>query len=99
MKPLNNSCRACLFSRSGPPDAAEQTPGESPVAGHASAEMSGKPKAVVLILVGPPGAGKSTFAEELMCRAFGQWHRINQVKTGILSLWTFPCLACSVNQP
>ena len=71
------------FCRSGPLHAAAQTPGESPIAGHASAGMSGIPKAVVLILVGPPGAGKSTFAEELMRRAFGQWHRINQVKNGI----------------
>ncbi|BDA45631.1 probable aprataxin at C-terminar half [Coccomyxa sp. Obi] len=73
-----------LVARLRPLRAAEQTPGESSVAEHASAEMSdaaemsGKRGAVVLILVGPPGAGKSTFAEELMRRTSGQWQRINQ---------------------
>lgn len=37
------------------------------------------PQPVVLILVGPPGSGKSTFAEELKSRTPGRWQRINQV--------------------
>ncbi|CAL8470785.1 g10327 [Coccomyxa elongata] len=76
--------KGSLVDRSLPLDGAEQTLGECSVAAHASAEMNdaaemnGKPEAVVLILVGPPGAGKSTFAEELMRRASGKWQRINQ---------------------
>ena len=33
----------------------------------------------VVLLVGPPGSGKSTFSEDLMRRVPGCWERINQV--------------------
>lgn len=89
-----------MFGRSLPLDGAEQTLGERSVAARASAEMNdaaklnGKPEAVVLILVGPPGAGKSTFAEELMRRASEQWQRINQVSNGI---YCHVCRGCVVS--
>lgn len=46
----------------------------------AAASPSSGFKPAVVLLVGPPGAGKSTFAEDLMRRVPGHWERINQVR-------------------
>jgi replication-associated recombination protein RarA len=63
-------CRSC-----GPGDKPQD-----PAVGEATeARVSRAPEPVVLILVGPPGSGKSTFAEELKQRQPGLWQRINQV--------------------
>lgn len=35
---------------------------------------------VVLILVGVPGAGKSTFSAAMQAAAPGRWERVNQVR-------------------
>jgi len=38
-------------------------------------------KPVLVILVGAPGSGKSTFCEEVMCSSSRTWVRVCQVST------------------
>ena len=47
------------------------------LAGRASEVMA----PVVLLLVGPPGSGKSTFSAALIAQAQALWTRVNQVLT------------------
>ena len=62
--------------------AAEQqvpAPSASAMQAGAASQTDHQFKPAVVLLVGPPGAGKSTFAEELRRRVPGCWQRINQV--------------------
>lgn len=51
-------------------------------------ETKGKP--IVVILVGAPGSGKSTFCEQVMASSTRPWVRICQV---CFICWSFSCLS------
>lgn len=51
-------------------------------------ETKGKP--IVVILVGAPGSGKSTFCEQVMASSTRPWVRICQV---CFLCWSFSCLS------
>lgn len=63
--------------RDGSADAAAPSPAKRAATGD-EAGPSGQSLPLVLILVGPPGCGKSTFAADLISRAPGRFVRVNQ---------------------
>ena len=71
----------------------EPLPAMHQSAGAAASGPSTSFTPVVLLLVGPPGSGKSTFAGDLMCRVPGHWERINQVCCMSSSAWALMMLA------
>jgi hypothetical protein len=49
---------------------------------------------VMIILVGPPGCGKSTFSKAMEERVEGRWQRINQASMA-LPLPSLGCVTCA----
>ena len=45
-----------------------------------ASRVGGASSPVVLLLVGPPGSGKSTFSAALIAQAQALWTRVNQVR-------------------
>ena len=56
---------------------------ESELAVHTAAAAAPAASPLVIVLVGAPGSGKSTFCEQLMFAASLPWCRVNQVSVKI----------------